>query len=104
MDKKLTQLIERAMNNGASGHLLNILHSAKRYSGILEAVVKAGSLSEVSRQVGVSHQAVQQWTVQGYVPLVRVTEIEALYGVPRSELMNPKYAAALAEPKFSEEA
>jgi hypothetical protein len=37
----------------------------------------------------------------GYVPLGRIPEIESTYGVPRKDLMNPKYAAALAEPNFS---
>lgn len=103
MDKKLKALTETAMSNGASGHLLNILYSAKGYSGILAAVVQAGSLSAVSRQLGVSHQAVQQWASQGYVPLARIPEIESLYGVPRVELMNPKYTTALAAPTFSSE-
>ncbi|MNR32642.1 hypothetical protein D3C85_1502440 [compost metagenome] len=75
--------------------------AAKRYSGVLHAIVKAGGFSQLARDVGVTYQAVQQWHSQGYVPLTRVTELEALYGVPRTELMNPKYAAALADPSFS---
>jgi hypothetical protein len=101
MDKRLKALTERMIKDGAPGGLLNAVMAAKRYSGILHAIVKAGGFSQLARDVGVTYQAVQQWHSQGYVPLTRVTELEALYGVPRTELMNPKYAAALADPSFS---
>jgi hypothetical protein len=101
MDKRLKALTEQIINEGTHGSLLNTVMSAKAYTGILRAVVAAGGFSQLARQLGVSYQAVQQWQTQGYVPLIRVTEIEALYGIPRAELMNPKYAAALAEPQFS---
>lgn len=101
MDKRLKELTQKIINDGTHGALLNTIMSAKKYTGILGAVVAAGGLSPMARQLGVSYQAVQQWMAQGYVPLIRVTEIETLYGVPRAELMNPKYAAALAEPNFS---
>lgn len=101
MDKKLNELLERALNRNVHGHILNMLSRASSYSGILAAAVEAGSLSELARQVGVSPQAVQQWAGQGFVPLNRIAEIETIYGIPRKELMNPKYTAALAEPNFS---
>lgn len=104
MNDKLKDLTERAVKNGANGHMLNVLSDAKQYSGILEAVVMAGSMSKLAAAIGVSHQAVQGWVSQGFVPMARITEIEALYGVPRADLMNPKYTAILAEPKFSDEA
>lgn len=102
MDKKLEQLIKYAIVDGASGHLLNLLHNAKHYSGILDAVASAGSLSQLAKDLGVSFQAVQQWVAQGYVPTARIPEIESLYGVPRASLMNPKYTAILAAP-FSDQ-
>lgn len=101
MDKRLKALTEQMIKDGAPGGLLNAVMAAKRYSGVLHAIVKAGGFSQLARDVGVTYQAVQQWHSQGYVPLTRVTELEALYGVPRNELMNPKYAAALADPSFS---
>ena len=101
MDKRLKALTDQMIKDGAPGGLLNAVMAAKRYSGVLHAIVKAGGFSQMARDVGVSYQAVQQWSSQGFVPLTRVTEIEALYGVPRTELMNPKYAAALADPTFS---
>ena len=103
MDKRLKALTEKIINDGTHGSLLNTVMSATAYTGILGAVVAAGGFSPLARELGVSYQAVQQWYGQGYVPLIRVTEIESLYGIPRAELMNPKYAAALAEPKFADE-
>lgn len=101
MDKKLEALNQYAVKNGASLAVMNALLDAERYSGILDVVVKAGSLQGPADKLGVTYQAVQQWLKTGYVPLARIPEIESLYGVPRVELMNPKYAAALAEPNFS---
>lgn len=101
MDKKLNALLQRALDRNIHGHILNMLERATSYNGVLAAAVEAGSLSELARQTGVSPQAVQQWAAQGFVPLNRIAEIESLYGVPRAELMNPKYAAALAAPNFS---
>lgn len=101
MDKRLKALTEQMIKDGAPGGLLNAVMAAKKYTGVLHAIVKAGGFSQLARDVGVTYQAVQQWHSQGYVPLTRVTELEALYGVPRNELMNPKYAAALADPSFS---
>lgn len=100
MDKRLKALTDQMIKDGAPGGLLNAVMAAKKYTGILHTIVKAGGFSQLARQIGVSYQAVQQWHSQGYVPLTRVTELEALYGVPRTELMNPKYAAALADPSF----
>ena len=102
MDKKLTDLRNRALA-GTSRATINATLSATRYSGILDALVRAGSHQEMAKQLGVNYQAVQQWVNAGYVPLARIPEIESIYGVPRVDLMNPKYAAALAEPKFSDD-
>lgn len=101
MDTKLEAIKQKALSTGASRAILNAVLEAKQYSGILEALVVAGSYQALAGQLGVNYQAVQQWLKMGYVPLARIPEIESLYGIPRADLMNPKYAAALAEPKFS---
>lgn len=101
MDKKLEQLLKIAMNDGATGHTLNMIYKADRYSGILDAVVTAGSLTVLAKELGVSFQAVQQWVSQGFVPTARIPEIESLYGIPREDLLNPKYTAILSKPDFS---
>lgn len=101
MDQKLETLKQYATNNGATLAVMNALLEARSYSGILDVVVRAGSLQNAADKLGVSYQAVQQWLKTGYVPLARIPEIESLYGVPRLALMNPKYTAALAAPDFS---
>jgi DNA-binding transcriptional regulator YdaS (Cro superfamily) len=101
MDKKLSNLRDQLVNGGAPAHLLNTVMAADKYTGILKAVSCAGGITHLAKQLGVSHQCAQQWLKRGFVPLARIPEIETLYGVPRNELMNPKYAAALAEPNFS---
>lgn len=101
MDKKLEALNKYALDHRATLAVMNALVSAKAYSGILDTVVRAGSLDDVAEKLGVTYQAVQHWLKLGYVPLGRIPEIESTYGVPRKDLMNPKYAAALAEPNFS---
>lgn len=82
-------------------------------TGIADAIIKASTIArtwshgkhssgtkQMAKDLGVSFQAVQQWVKQGYVPLTRVTEIEALYGVPRHRLVNPKYLETMTRPQF----
>ena len=58
--------------------------------GIDTAVVLAGSQGKLAQQLGVSQQAVGKWVERGYTPLRREQEIEAVYGVPRAALANPR--------------
>jgi hypothetical protein len=102
-DARLTTLIEEALAKNAPGKLLNTLYAAKSYNGLLRALLIEGTFSGIGKRVGVSTQAVQQWADQGYVPLKRIPEFESLYGIPRKELMNPRYpeyTAMLDEPTF----
>jgi hypothetical protein len=102
-DKRLLQLRDVALA-GKSRAVVNAVLKADRYSGILAALVEAGSPNALADKLGVNYQAVQQWVLAGYVPLGRITEIEALYGIPRADLIDPKYAAAMSGPSFSDEA
>ena len=58
--------------------------------GIDKAVELAGSQQELARQLGVSQQAISEWVLRGYVPVGRVIEIEATYGVSRLDLVDPQ--------------
>lgn len=58
--------------------------------GIDTAVELAGSQGLLAQQLGVSQQAVSKWVERGYTPLRRAQEIEAVYGVPRVALANPR--------------
>ena len=54
---------------------------------VVEAVERAGGMSELARKIGVSPQAVWKWLyVQGRVPATRVLEVERVSGVPREQL------------------
>ena len=58
--------------------------------GIAEAVCLAGSQEKLAEQLGVTQQAVSKWMRRKWVPLRRAQEIEALLGVPRARLINPR--------------
>lgn len=66
-------------------------------SGIDLAVRMAGSQAKLAVQLGVRQQAVMKWVKQGYVPLPRAREIEALFGVPRNTLIDPKVLDLLSD-------
>ena len=65
--------------------------------GIDLAVEMAGSQAKLAAKVGVTQQAVMKWVKRGYVPLPRAREIEALLGVPRNSLVDPKVLDVLSD-------
>ena len=99
MDNKLEALRQKALV-GRSRAVINATLKAEHYSGILAALVAAGSTVALAKQLGVNYQAVQQWVNNGYVPLGRIAEIESQYGIPRADLIDPKYAAAIGDAQF----
>ena len=64
--------------------------------GIDAAVELAGSQGKLAQQLGVTQQAVGKWVDRGYTPLRRAQEIEAVYGVPRVALANPRVLELLS--------
>lgn len=99
--EKLMRLKARAIEGQCSLAVMNAVQEAETYTGILDVAVRAGSLQTLAEELGVTYQAIQQWIKIGYVPLSRIAEIQTYYGVPRTELMNPKYLEAIATPNFS---
>ena len=69
-------------------------------SGIMDAIISAGSQVKLAEAMGVSQQAVQQWKDQGFVPIGRIAEIEALYGIPRARLIDPQYLEPVSPVTF----
>lgn len=65
--------------------------------GVDLAVEMSGSQAKLAAKVGVTQQAVMKWVKRGYVPLPRAREIEALLGVPRSTLVDPKVLDLLSD-------
>jgi DNA-binding transcriptional regulator YdaS (Cro superfamily) len=67
-------------------NFLKMLNSMEK--GVRLAIEAGGGLREFARKLGISKQAVQQWT---QVPAHRIIEIERLTGVPREKLRPDLY-------------
>lgn len=76
----------------------------KQLTGIAEAIAQTGSMSNLAKELGVTYQAIQLWQRQGYVPIRRVTEMEARYGIARERLVHPRYLESLTPVDFKSEA
>lgn len=64
-------------------------------NAVAAAIKTAGSQIALAEALGVSQQAVSSWLAMGYVPLERAREIEAMYGIPRAQLINPRIAGLM---------
>ena len=64
-------------------------------SGIRRAVKLAGNQKKLAEELGVSQQYVSLAVRQGFIAPSRAMEIEALYGIPRYELIDPRLARVL---------
>jgi len=60
-------------------------------TGIADAIVSAGGQGALARRLGVSQQAVSGWVKRGWVPVAHIVKVEAMCGVPRARLINPKH-------------
>lgn len=67
-------------------------------TGIAAAVEIAGTQAKLAQQLGVSQQAVSQWIDQGWVPLRRAEQIEGLFTIPRSRLLDPEIVKLVTAP------
>lgn len=62
----------------------------KAPNAVARACEAAGSQAQLARSLGVTEQAVSSWVRRGWVPKHRAPEIEALYGVPRKSMIDPR--------------
>jgi hypothetical protein len=46
----------------------------------------------------VTHQAVYSWKARGWVPPERAHVIEVVFGIPRTDMMNPDLVRAITAP------
>lgn len=69
-------------------------------TGIEKAVDAVGSQQRLADLLGCTQQAVSEMVRRGYAPSERVVEIEALTGVPRKELVNPRLLSLLDADNF----
>lgn len=63
-------------------------------------VASSGGQKQVAETLGVTQAAVSKWCVQGFVPLRRAVEIEAVFGIPRAQTANPRLTQAFAPTEF----
>lgn len=57
---------------------------------LYRAIEAAGGVAKLAAAIGVTRQATYGWITRGYVPSERAVQIEALYGIPRAELWDPR--------------
>lgn len=70
----------------------------KRRAAIREAIDKAGGIVAFRKALGVTHQGVYYWIKVGRVPIEKALEIEDKFGIPRIDLIDARFAAALQAP------
>ena len=70
----------------------------QRVEAIDEAIDKGGGVIRFAKAMGVTHQAVYNWRKRGWVPPERALVIEAVFGIERSQLMNPDLVRAVSGP------
>lgn len=68
------------------------------HKGLLDAIAVVGSQRAFAEKLGVSQPAVNFWVQRGFVPVERVVEVEALTGISRMELADPRYVELLRHP------
>lgn len=71
-------------------------------TGIEQAVEAAGGQVKMAEDMGVTQQAISIWVQRGFAPMKRIVEIETRYGVPRLQLINPRFADLVDLPTESE--
>lgn len=67
-----------------------------------EAVQKGGGIVAFARRMGVTHQAIYHWRKRGWAPIDRAIAIEAVFGIDRHRLMEPRLVDALSAPRAGE--
>ena len=68
-------------------------------TGIQKAADAVGGQTKLAHALGLSRQAVQAMVVRGQAPPRRIVEIEAITGVPRKELIDPRLAGLFEKPR-----
>jgi DNA-binding transcriptional regulator YdaS (Cro superfamily) len=59
-------------------------------TGIERAVKAAGNQTALAKRLGVSQACVWAWLKRGWVPVEQAVVIEAEFGVPSRDLVNPR--------------
>jgi hypothetical protein len=70
----------------------------ERIAAIDRAIERGGGIVRFAKSMGVTHQAIYNWRKRGWVPPERSVVIEAIFGIERSQLMNPDLVRAVNTP------
>lgn len=81
--------------------LVSVTTPEERMAALDEAIKRGGGIVAFARRMGVTHQAVYYWKEREWTPLDRALAIEAIFGIDRNLLMEPRLAHALATPNAS---
>lgn len=73
----------------------------ERIAAIDLAIERGGGIVKFTKAMGVTHQAIYNWRKRGWVPPERALVIESIFGIDRSQLMNPDLVRAISAPPAS---
>lgn len=64
------------------------MHMKQRHPSLVDALVAAGGIAELARQLGVTRQAVSLWDK---IPLKHLRAVSKMTGIPRQQLRPDLY-------------
>ena len=76
---------------------------AERIAAIDLAIERGGGIIRFAKSMAVTHQAVYAWKRRGWAPLEKAIVMEAIFGIPRSDFMNPDLVRTLSTPSAGSE-
>jgi DNA-binding transcriptional regulator YdaS (Cro superfamily) len=65
-----------------------VIHMKQRHPSLVDALVAAGGIAELARQLGVTRQAVSLWDK---IPLKHLRAVSKMTGIPRQQLRPDLY-------------
>lgn len=70
----------------------------ERIAALDLAIQRGGGIIKFCQKMKVTHQAVYSWKARGWVPPERAVAIEVVFGIPRTDMMNPDLVRAISAP------
>jgi hypothetical protein len=70
----------------------------ERIAALDLAIERGGGILKFCEKMKVTHQAVYSWKSRGWVPPERAVALEAVFGIPRTDMMNPDLVRVISAP------
>ena len=70
----------------------------ERIAAIDLAIERGNGIVRFAKSMGVSHQAIYAWKRRGWVPIEKAVALEAIFSIPRDDVMNPDLVRAVNTP------